>query len=316
MIKFKHLPCGRETLCPTAVWWGSRCGAFFLLILLATLPRSAAAIVFCHLEDLDVVQQTLAQDCKGSVVSPAEAQAIKQRRQAYLRRVMENKVWRPREGLSLSRIGSGFVVSTQGHLLTNYHVVADCLAISTLTPAGRESEAQLLRGEPNRDLALMMMAEPAPRPALFAAPGSRSTGARLASESVRFLGYPNQGRPPLYPVDQPGKILQLGGGILSVPVIVFKGEIRPGNSGGPLLTTAGRVIGLVFAQTNLPAIYREARDEAAARAAKSMINIGLALPLWEILLFLEQAGVSYEVAAGAEEAPAAQHFMVRVNCWK
>jgi len=316
MTKFKPLSCRLEALCPTGAWWGTRCGAFFLFFLLAALPRPAAATVFCHLEDLDIVQQTLAQDCKGRVVSPAEAQAIKQRRQAYLRRVMEDKAWRPREGLSLGGIGSGFAVSAQGHLLTNHHVVADCQAISVLTPAGRESEVRLLKSEPARDLALLMMAEAAPRPALFAAPETRLTGARLAGVAVRFLGYPDQGRPPLHPFDQPGRILQLAGGTLAVPVIVFKGEIRPGNSGGPLLTPAGQVIGLVFAQANLPAIYRKAGEEAAARAAKRMMNVGLALPFWEILLFLEQAGVSYEIASGAEEAPAAERFMVRVNCWK
>jgi len=312
MTKFKPLSRRLETLCPTGAWPGTRCGALLVFFLLAALPRTAAAGVFCHLEDLDIVQQTLAQDCKGRVVSATEAQAIKQRRQAYLRRVVEKKAWRPREGLRLGGIGSGFAVSAQGHLLTNHHVVADCQAISALTPAGRESEVRLLKSEPARDLALLMMAEAAPRPALFAAPETRLTGARMAGDTVRFLGYPNQGRPPLYPFDQPGRILRLAGGTLAVPVIVFKGDIRPGNSGGPLLTPAGQVIGLVFAKANLPAIYRKAGEEAA----KKVMNVGLALPFWEILLFLEQAGVSYEIATGAEEAPAVESFMIRVNCWK
>ena len=316
MTKFEPLSCGLVALCPTGVWSAIRCGAFFLFFLLAALPRPAVAGVFCYLEDLDIVQQTLAQDCKGRIVSPLEARAVEQRRQAYLRRVLENKAWRPREGLRLAGIGSGFAVSTQGHLLTNHHVVDDCKAISALTPAGRESEVRLLKSDPARDLALLMMTEAAPRPALFAAPKTRLTGTRAVGDAVRFLGYPNQGRPPLQPFDRPGRILRLAAGTLAVPVIVFKGEIRPGNSGGPLLTPAGQVIGLVFAQANLPAIYRKAGEQAAARAADRMMNVGLALPFWEILLFLEQAGVSYEIATGAQEAPAAARFMVRVHCWK
>ena len=69
---------------------------------------------------------------------------------------------------------------------------------------------------------------------------------------------------------------------------------------------------LVFAKANPPAIYREAGEEAAKR----MTNVGFARPFWEILLFLEQAKISYEIATDAETAPAAERFMVRVNCWK
>ena len=90
MTAYKSLSCRLEALCPTGARWGIRCGAFFLFFLLAALPRPAVAGVFCYLEDLDIVQQTLAQDCKGRIVSPLEARAVEQRRQAYLHRVLEN----------------------------------------------------------------------------------------------------------------------------------------------------------------------------------------------------------------------------------
>ncbi len=220
--------------------------------------------------------------------------------------------YRPPDGLNIGGIGSGFAVSAQGHLLTNHHVVEDCQAISATTSAAHEVEARLLRSDPARDLALLMMDGASTRPALFASPRARLTGGHLSGDTVRFVGYPEGGRRSLRPVIRPVRILQLAGGPLTVPVIVFKGKVDPGNSGGPLLTPAGQVIGLVFAKHNLPTIYREAGEEAAKR----MTNVGLALPFWEILLFLEKAEVSYEIAAGAETGPAAERFMVRVNCWK
>ena len=220
--------------------------------------------------------------------------------------------YRPPDGLNIGGIGSGFAVSAQGHLLTNHHVVEDCQAISATTSAAHEVEAHLLRSDPARDLALLMMDGATTRPAILASPRTRLNGGHLSGDTVRFVGYPEGGRRSLRPVIRPARILQLAGGPLTVPVIVFKGKVDPGNSGGPLLTPAGHVVGLVFAKANIPAIYREAGEEAAKR----MTNVGLALPFWEMLLFLEQAAISYEIATDAETAPAVERFMVRVNCWK
>ncbi len=218
----------------------------------------------------------------------------------------------PPDGLNIGGIGSGFAVSARGHLLTNHHVVEDCQAISATTPAAHEVEAHLIRSDPARDLALLMMDGATTRPAILASPRTRLNGGHLAGDTVRFVGYPEGGRRSLRPVIRPARILQLAGEPLSVPVIVFKGKVDPGNSGGPLLTSTGHVVGLVFAKANIPAIYREAGEEAAKR----MTNVGLALPFWEMLLFLEQAAISYEIATDAETAPAVERFMVRVNCWK
>ena len=220
--------------------------------------------------------------------------------------------YRPPDGLNIGGIGSGFAVSAQGHLLTNHHVVENCQAISATTPAAHEVEAHLIRSDPARDLALLMMDGATTRPAILASPKTRLKGGHLSGDTVRFVGYPEGGRRSLRPVIRPARILQLAGGPLTVPVIVFKGKVDPGNSGGPLLTPAGHVVGLVFAKANIPAIYREAGEEAAKRKT----NVGFALPFWEILLFLEQAKISYELATDAETTPVMESFMVRVNCWK
>ena len=298
MSIFKLLLCVREARCETGAWRGSLCSALVHFLLLTGLPLPAAVhLVRCEItgKQADAMRALCLFFVAILAINGCASRSVE-----------------PYDGLDIRGIGSGFAVSSQGHLLTNHHVIADCQAISATTPSGHEIEVRLLRSDPARDLALLMMAEAAPRPALFASPETRLAGARLSGDTVRFLGYPNLGRPSLRPVDRPGRILQFAGGPLTVPVIVFKGKIDPGNSGGPLLTPAGQVIGLVFAKPNLPTIYREAGEEAA----KSMTNVGLALPFWEILLFLEQAEISYEIAAGAETGPAAERFMVRVNCWK
>lgn len=289
-----------------------------MFFLSTTVPYPAAAAVFCFQEDLDLVQSVLEQDCQGRIVNAEEAETIQKRRQDHLRKAFESRVWQPREDLHLGGMGSGFTVSTAGHLVTNHHVVDDCAALSALTPQGDESEVRLIRSAVTRDLALLQLSAGAlkRRPAVFVAPhtrlrvGSPTAG---AAEPVHFLGYPNRGRPPLLPFDRPGELWQLTDQILDIPVIVFKGEVSPGNSGGPLLDDKDRVIGLVFAEANAPA-FRQKIDKAKA---EQMVNVGFALPHWEILLFLDQAGIDYQVASHDDEkAPGSDQFMVRINCWR
>jgi S1-C subfamily serine protease len=220
--------------------------------------------------------------------------------------------YRPAEGLVLGGLGSGIAVSAMGHRVTNNHVIADCEAISATTTSGFEAKARVLRSDSVRDLALLIMEGASLRPATFPLPKTNLSGGELSGNIVRFLGYPNGGGRSLRPVIRPGRILQLTRGPLPVPVIVFKGKVDPGNSGGPLLTSTGQVVGLVFAKASVPAVYRDTGEESAIR----MSHTGLALPFWEIMLFLEDANISYESSIGGRTATTPDHFLVRINCWK
>lgn len=320
MTKFKHTPHQFAPFSLIGVACITGCMAVCLAILLGLPTHAAADVVFCYQEELDLVQEVQEQYCEGSIVGAAEAEAIQARRRDYLRRAFDGAGWRPDAALQLVGVGSGFAVSAEGHIVTNFHVVEDCAAISILTPQGAETMAHLTAGARPRDLALLRTGPdgPARQPVLFAKSQARlALGAVAAgdqsAETVRFLGYPFQGRPPRVPMDQPGQLWRITGAILPVPVIAFRGEIRKGHSGGPLLNQKGRVIGLVFAESNAPAFLRQADKETAER----MVNVGLALPFWEILIFLDQADVTYRIARdGDDKAPESAQFMVRVNCWR
>jgi len=77
MSIFDFLSCGRS---PTGAWRDRLRLGLLLFLVLTGLPRPAAATIFYYPEDLDV-QETLAHDCEGRIVSPEEAEVIKQRRQ-------------------------------------------------------------------------------------------------------------------------------------------------------------------------------------------------------------------------------------------
>lgn len=296
--------------------------AFLMLLLLASLPPPAGAVVLCYQEDLDLVQRVMEQDCQGVVVSPEDAKAIEERRQTRLRQGFAGSGWRPDKDLRLAGVGSGFAVSAQGHLVTNHHVVDKCKVISALSPQSEEAQLSLLNSAASVDLALLRPTSGtlARRPVLFASPRAlTSTGVVTGTVgepnagAVSFWGYPNQGRSPLVPFEGRGQLWQMMSNILDVPVIAFRGNIRQGNSGGPLLNSDDRVIGMVFGEVSPTALHKI----AAKTDTETIVDIAFALPHWEILLLLEQTGVAYQAAPRADEGPPrSDEFMVRINCWR
>jgi S1-C subfamily serine protease len=139
--------------------------------------------------------------------------------------------------------GSGFVWDTEGHIITNYHVIQQAdRAVVTL--ADRETyDAELVGAAPEKDLAVLLIR--APRDKLHPIPVGRSEDLRVG-QSVYAIGNP-------FGLDQSlttGVISALGREIESaarIPirdVIQTDAAINPGNSGGPLLDSAGRLIGV------------------------------------------------------------------------
>jgi len=144
--------------------------------------------------------------------------------------------------------GSGFLYRTSGdapvRLMTNAHVVAG--VDDPEVEIGNDAvPAQVVYYNPDLDIAVLAL-DSAGRPPL-----SFDTGVQ-AKTAVAILGYPQDG-----PFDvQTGRIRSVqrlrspdiyGNGAVIRQVFSLRGLVRPGNSGGPILTSGGDVAGVVFA---------------------------------------------------------------------
>jgi S1-C subfamily serine protease len=140
-------------------------------------------------------------------------------------------------------VGSGFVWDQEGHIITNFHVVAHGDRASVTLNDGTTYAAQIVGRAPDKDLAVLRIDAPAQK--LLPLPIGQSSNLKVG-QKVLAIGNP-------FGLDQTlttGVISGLGREIKSMTqrsifdVIQTDASINPGNSGGPLLDVRGRVIGI------------------------------------------------------------------------
>jgi S1-C subfamily serine protease len=143
--------------------------------------------------------------------------------------------------------GSGWIAAP-GLVVTNAHVVAG-ESDTTVTPAGSSSslDATPVHYDPENDLSLLRVNGLGGSSLAFA-PEVRS------GTPGAVLGYPENGPFTIAParVGDTGPVLtedSYGRGPITRELTALRGEVRSGNSGGPLVDSAGRVLGTVFAAT-------------------------------------------------------------------
>jgi S1-C subfamily serine protease len=153
------------------------------------------------------------------------------------------------EGVSgdQGREGSGFVYA-RDHVMTNAHVVAGIDDPSVrVGGVGRTYEARVVLFDPDRDVAVLYV------PGLRA-PVLRFDDSAGRGDSAVVAGYPQDGDLNLQAATVAGRVRATGQNIYSDRTVTreiysIRSTVRPGNSGGPLLTTDGRVYGVVFARS-------------------------------------------------------------------
>ncbi len=195
----------------------------------ATLP---AATAFVDASGLDQAERRVIDVYQR--VSPAVVSITTRK---MVRDFFYNAV--PREGS-----GSGFVIDTDGHLLTNYHVVDGAEEIEVIFGEGDSYPARIVGADPRNDIALLRIDAPA---AMLVPVELGTSKGLLVGQRAIAIGNPfgQFGRTLTTGVISAlDRTLEGDDGRPITGVIQTDAAINRGNSGGPLLDSSGRVIGI------------------------------------------------------------------------
>jgi len=177
------------------------------------------------------------------------------------------------EGGQPQDIGTGFIVSEDGLVVTNKHVVSDTSAsYKVITKDGKEYEVEKISRDPSNDLAILKINASGLKPVELGDSDNLKVGQFVIAIGTALGEFRN--------TVTTGVVSGLGRGIVAGSVfegyverlddvIQTDAAINPGNSGGPLLNSAGQVIGI---------------NVAVAQGAE---NIGFAIPINTVKKALE-----------------------------
>jgi S1-C subfamily serine protease len=136
--------------------------------------------------------------------------------------------------------GSGFVIDKEGHILTNYHVIADARQVEVTMHNRKKYKATVVGTDPAHDLAVILIKAPDLIPAVLGDSRNLQVGQKVYAIGNPFglAGTMTRGIvSSIRPVREPN-------GATIDEAIQTDAAINPGNSGGPLMNWHGEVIGI------------------------------------------------------------------------
>ena len=179
---------------------------------------------------LDAYSKTITAVVRNSAQAVAHIQVIK-------------KTQNPRTGkiIETPASGSGFVISTDGYMVTNHHVIEQALSIKAAFADGNEFNASLMGADPSTDIAILKIYDGDLKPLQFADSDQLEAG-QIAIAIGNPMGLQHTVTAGV--VSATGRTLRANNGRLIDDVIQTDAALNPGNSGGPLVNSDGKVIGV------------------------------------------------------------------------
>lgn len=208
-----------------------------------------------------------------------------------------------------SSSGSGFVVTRDGGVLTNKHVVRGCTAVRVQID-GKTSVAATVRAvDPLRDLAYL---ETELRPKVVAT--FRAAPSIRPGDDVVAVGFPLAGLLADQANVTRGSVNALAGLHNDQDILQMDAAVQPGSSGGPLFDLSGNVVGIVVTKLNAKLIAEEMGDFPQ--------NVNFAIKERVARLFLADQGVEVVTAppgvprSAADVGDIGRQTTTLVECWK
>jgi TPR repeat protein len=224
---------------------------------------------------------------KMTIEQIAEAQALARNWKAKVQPSDGAAVASPAETPAVVN-GSGFIVSKQGHIVTNRHVIEHC-SIVTVQIQGVVHPSEILVTDQQNDLALIQISEPTRGKSITDSAVFADERGIRPGQSVVAVGFPLPGLLSSSPKVTTGTISALAGIHDDSRMLQITAPVQPGNSGGPVLDDSGNLVGVVTSKLDALEMARATGDIPQ--------NVNFAIKTSVVRAFLDANGAPYATAS-------------------
>lgn len=206
--------------------------------------------------------------------------------------------------------GTGFLVNRGGYLITNLHVVNQCQRIVVQSASLSARLAKVVGRNITHDLALLKIDGMGFEPGLFRVGQLPVT----KGERVVVVGYPGDSFRRMQTVTREAVVTNPKGPKGEDSWLQLSDTIEQGNSGGPLMDSAGNVVGVIVAKAIIYSYHTNAPQDGTTTHS----GVAIALPV--VQSFLNQYQVSFATSDAnspldsARITQYAERFVVNVRC--